>query len=127
MWKLLSFALLFAEMEGELISSLDEHGISCLPHTCSQIELQAPARAHLLTALKRELDILRLFHTSTRASETTTSKVATGTAGDKGATGGTAVLITVGGPARAESIVQAHVLMDTLRNFHLDTIPIEVG
>jgi hypothetical protein len=79
----------------------------CVPHTCSKLALDVESRWAHLSALKLELDNLPV----SSPLDCSRSDVP-------------ALLITVGGPERAESIVQAHVLMDNVR-IH-DTLPIEV-
>ena len=89
--------------------------LTCLPHQCKDFALSDAARACHLNYLRRELEALPQLS----AAETAASKAFFADQ-NKSTNSVASLLITVGGPARAESIVQAHVLLDTLRVLHAD-------
>jgi hypothetical protein len=80
-----------------------EAALDCLPHLCSKAELAPARRAALLQALRDDLDLVLA-----------SGEMLVGDGSD-GMVPGPALLITCGGPERAESIVQAHVLISTVR------------
>lgn len=93
------------------LSGGSDEACLCLPHHCLGLELQPHAVADLLAGLRRDLDV--------------TSDAAVGYHGHNN--GSQALLLTVGGPPRAESVVQAHVVLHVVRRWHSDaTTPIEV-
>ena len=91
--------------------------VSCLPHKCLGMELDAAEQQRLLSQARRELELVARL---TLESMGNASKLSS-------TDNRVALLITAGGPPRAESIVQAHVLMNTARRLHNDTtLPIEL-
>ena len=86
--------------------------LNCLPHLCSKAALSPESRTSLLRALKDDLDVV---------------VASSGESPIDGGISSPALLITCGGPARAESIVQAHALISTVRELHGDAkTPVEV-
>ena len=119
----------------------------CKPHECLGIDLEPEIQHRLLDELRRELDALP--RSGGRGSggeggggeggggtDDDTVEVTKGTEAVAAAppyrgfrNDSTALLITVGGPPRAESIVQAHVLIKLVREHHGENashLPIEV-
>jgi len=115
----LVIASVYASLGGVDVTEQGEEceAMACLPHQCKDVTLSEADRACHLAALRRELEALPKLTAAEAAASSaffedqnkTTNHVAS-------------LLITVGGPARAESIVQAHVLLDTLRGLHADTV-----
>jgi hypothetical protein len=90
--------------------------LNCLPHECLGVELEAAEQQRLLRRVRRELDALP-------AEPKPPPPWPLGGEQKNRA----ALLITAGGPPRAESVVQAHVLMSAVRRLHGDlSLPVEL-
>jgi hypothetical protein len=117
-WKLLITCVLSINFDIVTSDSTSEKDLLCLPHLCSKLNLTAEERNIYLDNLAKELDFLVSTHQ--QEIETNDDYV-------EWNINIPAILITAGGPERGESIVQAHVLMDTVRFHHHDMkVPIEV-